>query len=61
MDWQHIGYGFFALLFMVLLFFMIRGQKNLFTKENFVKSMGTFGWLAIFIIAVIAFCVYMLK
>ena len=61
MDWQLFGYIFFSGLFLVLLFFMILGQKGLFTRENFVQTLGTLGWLAIMFIALVAFCVYMLK
>ena len=31
------------------------------TKENFTKTMETWGWLALMLIAVIAFCVMMLR
>lgn len=61
MNWQQIGY---LLLAAVMIFFLVRmtkGQKNLFTMEKFVKFMGTFGWLAVFMIAVIAVSVFLLK
>ena len=32
-----------------------------FTKENFSKTMTTWGYLALMLIGVIAFCVFMLR
>ena len=61
MDWSQFGYVILALLFLGLLIFFVRRQRDAFTKENFIKSFGTMGWLTLLMIAVIAFCIYLLK
>jgi len=59
--WQQLGYLLVAALLIFLLVRMVRGQKQLFSKENLIKSMGTVGWLALLMIGVIALCVFLLK
>ncbi len=51
-----------ALIFLAWwLYSVIKGNKESFTKENMGKTIQTLGWVAIFLIAVIAFSVLMLK
>lgn len=61
MNWN----AFAAILCAALLawfgYSFIKGNTQMFTKENFTKTMGTLGLLALVLIAVVAFCVYMLK
>ena len=40
---------------------MFKSNPEAFSKENFSRSVGTLGWLAIMLIAVVGFCVWMLK
>ena len=39
----------------------IKNQPGLFTKLNFFKTTGTLGYLALILIAVIAFCGFLLR
>jgi hypothetical protein len=39
----------------------LRKNKELFTKENFSKTMSTWGFLTLMLIAVVALCVWSLK
>lgn len=44
-----------------LLYHSIKNRPELFSRENLGKSFSTMGMLALFLIAFIAFLVYMLK
>ena len=44
-----------------LLYRTIKNQPQMFTKENFSKTASTLGFLALFLIAVVAFLVMMLN
>ena len=44
-----------------LLIRVIKRDKGMFTKENISKSFSTMGFLALILIAFIAFCVLLLR
>lgn len=43
------------------LFRFVRSNPDAFSKANLGQTMYTLGWLALFLIALIGFCVLMLK
>lgn len=44
-----------------ILYRLIKGQPQLFTKENFSKTLGTLGGLALVLIAFVAFLVMIVR
>ena len=61
MNWNALAAVLVAGLVAWLGYRGIKGNPGLFTKENLGKTIGTLGWLALMLIAVIFFCVYVLK
>ena len=60
-----VGYQILALILAGLAIFvlyrMIKNQPHWFTKENFGKTASTLGFLALFLIVLVAFLVLMLN
>ena len=60
-----MGYQILALILAGLAIFLlyktVKNQPQWFTKENFSKTASTLGFLALFLIALVAFLVVMLK
>ena len=61
MNWTSILFVIGAALFLWLAVRMIRNNPNLFTKEKLGKSLSTVGFLTLMVIAVIVFCVILLR
>ena len=60
-EWSWIILG---ILFAIWSFFIIRrlkGQKQLFTRENFSKTLSTWGFLTLMIMAVVLLGVLLLR
>lgn len=60
-NWTLILYVVGAALMLWFLVRTIRGNRQAFSKENLSKSVYTIGLLTLFLIAIIAFCVLLLK
>lgn len=60
-----VGYQILALILAGLAIFLlyrtVKNQPQSFSKENFSKTATTLGFLALFLIALVAFLVMMLK
>lgn len=60
-----VGYQILALILAGLAIFLlyrtVKNQPQWFTKENFSKTASTMGFLALFLIALVAFLVMMLR
>lgn len=50
-----------AIGLLVWLYYGIKGNPQVFTKENFGKSFSSMGILALILIAFIAFCILLLR
>jgi hypothetical protein len=61
MQWDVIFYWLGAALMCWLAIRIIRTRPELFSKANFSKSIGTLGWLALMLIAVVALCIMLLR
>ena len=61
MGWEKILFVVIAIGIIWFLSRALRGNKEAFSKANLAKSAKTLGFLAIILIAVVAFCVFMLR
>ena len=50
-----------SILLLIWAFYLIKHYPQLFTKENFWRSANTLGWLALFLIGIIALFVWLLR
>jgi positive regulator of sigma E activity len=50
-----------SILLLVWAFYLIKHYPQLFSKENFWRSANTLGWVALFLIGIIAFFVWLLR
>jgi hypothetical protein len=50
-----------AIAILVWMYFSLKNNPQAFTKENLTKSFGTMGFLALGLIAFIAFCIFLLR
>ena len=61
MDWQKIVYLLGAAFFVWMGYRFVKNNPGSFSKENLSKSFYTTGLLALGLIALIAFCVWILR
>ena len=61
MNWSAVLFVVVAALLCWWTYRVVRTQKGAFTKENFSKTMGTLGVLALILIGFIALCVLLLR
>ncbi len=61
MNWMNLLYIIGAGLLLWWAIHFIRTNPGAFTKEKMSKSITTLGFLALMLIAVVAFCVFTLK
>ena len=61
MNWTAVALVIVAGLIAWMGYRGIKSNPNWFSKENFVKTFGVLGWLALMLIGVIFLCVYLLK
>lgn len=61
MDWMRILGAIAAALIVFYMVKVMRGNKQLFSKENFSKSLSSMGVLALILIAFVAFLIMMLR
>jgi len=40
---------------------IIKNNRQAFTKENFLKSANTLGWLTLLLIGIMALCIWLIK
>jgi len=50
-----------SILLLVWAFYLIKHYPQLFSKENFWRSANTLGWLALLLMGVIAFFIWLLR
>jgi hypothetical protein len=50
-----------SILLLIWAFYLIKHYPQLFTKANFWRSANTLGWLALLLIGIIAFVVWLLR
>jgi hypothetical protein len=50
-----------AILLLLWAFYLIKHYPKLFTKANFLRSANTLGWLALLLIGIIAFFIWLLR
>ena len=60
-EWQKWLGALMLGLLILWLWFSVRHDKNLFKKENWVKSFGFMGVLALILIGVIALVIFLLR
>ncbi len=61
MDWQKIIFLIIGAGFIWLIYRSIKGNKAAFSKENLSKGFGTLGFLALFLIGIVALAVLMTR
>jgi len=61
MNWSILFFILLAGLASWWLYRIIKTQKNSFTLQNFTKTLGTLGVLAIILIAFIGLCIVLLR
>ena len=61
MNWELILYVLVSAALLYFLYNTIRHQKDTFSSTNMLKTLYTLGMLALGLIALIAYCVWMLK
>ena len=61
MEWGKIVAVLIGALLVWLLYRTVKGHPDTFSKENFSKSFGTMGILALVLIGFVAFCIFLLK
>jgi hypothetical protein len=61
MGWELIGIAILFAIWATYSIIRLRKSKQLFTKENFSKTMSTWGFLALMLIAVVLVGVLILR
>ena len=61
MNWYVFFWFLGAMLATYMIYNLVRNKPDWFSAKAFFKTMNTLGFLAIMLMAVIAFCVMMLK
>lgn len=61
MPWEELFYLLISASLVFILFSYVKNKKELFSSENFMKSLYTLGLLALGLIAFIGYCVWMLN
>lgn len=61
MPWEELFYLLLSVALAFVLFSYIKNKKELFSGENFIKTLYTLGLLALGLIAFISYCVWMLN
>ncbi len=59
--WNQIFFLILAIFMIWLLYTSIKGRRGQFSRNNLVKTFWTLGWIAILLIAFIAFLVMLVR